>query len=209
LPIAETGIVKSKYTELARIIAYHEFNEIILGDIPSYTNINENRRASTANPAERILRTIPPEDRENIVNKFIWMFLSEKHKQSFDSVLLNLSQKSNLTIFFNIIDKIDAIIAIWRYLHFYRGKINEISLFLKAVRDFFEYPALQKYAQHNEVFSELISVLQNRDYARGYYEKSDFFDSEIEGLNRISPSLIRKIIEGCPLFIENTLCKPE
>jgi len=205
LPIAETGIAKSKYTELARIIAYHEFNEIILGDIPSYTNLTEYRRVSTANPAERILRTIPPEERENIANKFIWMFLKEKQKQSFDSVLSNLSQKqSNLTIFFKMIDKIDAIIAIWKYLHFYRGKINKISLFLKTVRDFFEYPDLQKYTQHNEIFSELISVFQNRDYARVYYENSDFFDSEIDGgLDKVSPSLIRKIIEGCPLFIGN------
>jgi len=211
LPIVEMGIVKGKYTELARIIAFHEFNEIILGDIPSYTNLNEKRRVSTANPAEQILRTIPPEEREGIANKVIWMFLNEKQKQSFDSVLSNLSQKqSNLTIFFNMIDKIDAIIAIWRYLHFYRGKINEISLFLKTVRDFFEYPALEKYAQYNEVFLELISVLQNRDYARGYYENSDFFDSEIDGgLDKVSPSLIKKIIEDCPLFMDNTLFKPE
>jgi 5'-deoxynucleotidase YfbR-like HD superfamily hydrolase len=209
LPVAETGIVKNKYTELARTIAFHEFNETILGDIPSYTDLNENRRASTANPAERILRTITPEDRERIANEFIWMFLTEKQKQSFESVLSNLSQKqsnqSSLASFFKIIDKIDAIIAIWRYLHFYRGKINKISEFLKVVRNFFEYPELEKCARHNKVFSELLSVFQNRDYAKRYYENSDFLDSEIEGLNKISPSLIKKIIEDCPLFFDNTL----
>jgi 5'-deoxynucleotidase YfbR-like HD superfamily hydrolase len=200
LPVVKNGVNNKKYAELARIIAFHEFNETILGDIPSYSDLTEKRRNSTANPAEQLLRTVPPEERERIANDFIKMFLTEKHKLAFELVLTNLSQKqSNLTMFFTTIDKVDAIIAIWRYLHHYRGKIRDIDSFLRKVRDFFEYPDLQKYAQYDDIISELISVLQDRDYAKKYYKNTDFFHSK-SNLCKIPPDLIKNIIEGCQLF---------
>lgn len=206
LPIVNCGITIEKRTELANMIAFHEFNETILGDIPSFTNLRERNRNSTTNPAEQILRTVPPQKRERIANELIWMFLSEKQRQSLEAVLQNLDQtQSNLTTFFKMLDKIDPIISIWRYLDYYRGKIGDIDAFLKRLRDFFEYPDVRQYissTQFGDRFSDLIATLQNRSYAKQYYLDSNFLHKN-SNLFRFSPDIIKKIIEGCPLFIDD------
>ena len=71
--------------------------------------------------------------------------------------------------------------------------------------DFFNYPDVKSYintSQFNEQLSDLIAVLQNRDYAKQYYDSADFIDlhSDLFGL---SPDIIKNIIEGCPLFLDD------
>jgi 5'-deoxynucleotidase YfbR-like HD superfamily hydrolase len=211
LPIVNSGITVEKHTELARIIAFHELNETVLGDIPSYTNLREKNRTSTSNPAEQTLRLVNPKTRENIANKFIWMFLSGKRKKSLEAVLHYLSQtESNMIIFFKILDKIDPIISIWRYLKHYKGKIGNIDEFLSRLRDFFEYPDVKKFvnnSQFNEQLSPFIGVLQNRHYAKQYYKDSDFIGSHPD-LFTLPSDVIRRIIEDCPLFIEENATAP-
>jgi len=211
LPEVNVGITEKEHTELARIIAFHEFNEVILGDIPSYTNLREKQRTSTLNHAERTLRLVDPKEREYIANKFIWMFLSEKQKLSLDAVLSHLSQtQSCLTIFFKILDKIDPIISVWRYLNYYRGKIENIDEFLKRLKDFFEYPDVKTSiinTQFNDYLSEFVKVLQNRNYAKQYYESSDFIDFKSD-LFGFSSDVIKNIIESCPLFSDGNLVNP-
>lgn len=205
LPLVNSGVMVEKYTELAKIIAFHEFNETILGDIPSYTNLREKYRDSSANPAEQSLRSVAPEIREKIANDFIWLFLSEKQRLSLESVLDILSQtQSNLTLFFKMLDKIDPIIAIWRYLNYYRGKIEDVKEFLSRLKDFFEYPVVRNFissTHFGDQLSDLIAVLQNRNLAIKYYYDQDFFDKH-SSLYRFSPDDIKKIIEGCPLFLD-------
>ena len=208
LPVIKSGILIEKRTELARIIAFHEFNETILGDIPSYTNLKEKHRTSTANLAEQTLRSVLPEKRERIANELIWMFLSEKQRVSLGAVLEDLAQtQSNLTIFFKVLDKIDAIISVWRYLHYYRGKIEDIDEFLKRLKDFFEYPDVIGYistTQYNDQVSDLIAVLQNRNYAKQYYMDSNFLFSN-RSICKLSSEIVKKIIEDCPLFMDEEI----
>lgn len=205
IPLVKCGITIEKHTELARIIAFHEFNETILGDIPSFTNLREKNRTSTTNPAEQLLRTVPPEKRERIANDFIWMFLSEKQRQSLEAVLQSLSQtQSNLTLFFRMLDKIDPIVAVWRYLNYYRGQIEDIDDFLRRLRDFFEYPDVKKYimsTQFGDQLSDMVAVLQNRSFAKQYYRDANFFEKH-SSLFRYPSNTMKKIIEECPLFIE-------
>jgi 5'-deoxynucleotidase YfbR-like HD superfamily hydrolase len=207
LPVIEnTGITVEKHTELARIIAFHEFNEIILGDIPSYTNLMENKRILTLNPAEQTLRLVDPTLREDIANKFIWMFLNEKQKKSFEAVLSHLSEtQSNLTAFFRILDKIDPIISVWKYLRYYRRRIKNIDEFLRRLKDFFEYPEVKKNiekSQFNTQLYDFIAVLQNINYAKKYYENSDFLSSQSFG---IPLEVVKNIIEKGHLFSDGDL----
>jgi 5'-deoxynucleotidase YfbR-like HD superfamily hydrolase len=207
LPVVNSGVTAEKYSELARIITFHEFNETILGDIPSYTNLKEKNRDSSANPAEQTLRSVAPDLREKIANDFIWMFLSEKHRLSLESVLTNLLQtQSNLVIFFKMLDKIDPIVSIWRYLNYYRGQLGDIKEFLNRLIDFFEYPGVRKYAmttQFGDQLSDFISLLQNRKMAEQYYFDPNIFKNQ-SSLYQFTPSIIKKIIEGCPLFFDDT-----
>jgi 5'-deoxynucleotidase YfbR-like HD superfamily hydrolase len=205
LPIVSNGVSAEKHADLASIIAFHEFNEAILGDIPSYTNLVEKNRDTSANPAEQTLRSVPPEKREQIANDFIWMFLSEKQRLSLESVLANLSQtESGLITFFKMIDKIDPIITVWRYLNFYRNKIEDIHEFLYRLRDFFDYPVVRKYSTNThfgDQLPDLLSVLLNRNLAKKYYHDPNFFDKQ-PSLFRLDSSVIKKIIEECPLFLD-------
>jgi 5'-deoxynucleotidase YfbR-like HD superfamily hydrolase len=206
LSVVNSGLTKEKYKDLARIIAFHEFNETILGDIPSFTNLKEKNRDTSANPAEQTLRSVDPDVRERIANDFIWMFLSEKHRLSLESVLSNLEQKeSNLVLFFKMIDKIDPIITVWRYLNYYRGRIDDVKEFLDRLTDFFEYPGVKNYAkttQFGDQLSDLITLLQNKKMAENYYYNVNFFEKQ-QSLYRFNTSIIKNIIEGCPLFFEN------
>jgi 5'-deoxynucleotidase YfbR-like HD superfamily hydrolase len=205
LPIVNYGITLDKHTELARIIAFHELNEVILGDIPTYTNLKDKNRETSKNKAERCLRSVAPDKRERIANEFIWLFLSEKQRQSMESVLNHLAQpNSNLTSFFKMLDKIDPIVSIWRYLYFYRDKIGDPREFLKKVKDFFEYPDVRAYItsqQFGPQVSELISILQNRVYALNYYLNPNYFVNQ-QNLFGLRAEIITLIIEGCPLYFE-------
>ena len=203
IPIINHGLSIDQHSELARIIAFHELNEVVLGDIPAYTNLYNNSRISTKVYAERSLRSVQPDRREKIANEFVWLFLSEKQRQSMESVLNYLDNKqSKLTIFFKVLDKIDPIIATWRYLHYYRDDLRTVSDFLKKMKDFFENPDVRSYIEKNlnkPQTMELVKIFQNRLLARKYFENPEYFSKE-EKLISISADVYIRLIEGLPLF---------
>lgn len=204
LPHINHGVNKHEHAELARCIAFHELNEVILGDIPTYTSMNERTRIRTRNYAEQRLRSIPPEMRERIANELIWMFLSEKQRMSMEAVNSHLdNEKSNLFIIFKMLDKIDPIIATWRYLHAYRGKLGESPRdFLKKMKDFFENPDVKLYLRAKHIDPRvygLIVDLQNRANAWNYYLDASFILQENK-IDDLPKEVTQKIIEGIPLF---------
>ena len=200
----DTGVHENEYGDIALCIAYHEINEIFLGDIPTYTSLSNNKRNSARIFAEERLRTVLPQERERISYEFIRMFLSDKHRYALDAVKRILSDPKNRTcVTFKMLDKIDPIIATWRYLHHYRGKIgNTPKSFNSAMKDFFENPDVKSYLRANKVDSRLIDLvlkLQDRRKAWDYYEDpSRIFGTP--SLFEIPSSVVRSAIEDIPLF---------
>ncbi|GAA5021172.1 hypothetical protein GCM10011506_03260 [Marivirga lumbricoides] len=207
LPHIDHGIEQQEYVELARCIAFHELNEVVLGDIPTYTPMSQRQRKYSRTYAEARLRSVEPSKREKIANDFIWLFLNERHRISIDTVnkiLSNKTSKINLT--FRTFDKIDPIIAIWRYLHFYRGKLGVDSVFFtKLMRDFFENPDIKKFLRTNKLDNKILNLvinLQDRSKADQYYSNPDKLFQE-KSLFQLPESAVKSAIEVVPLFFNN------
>ena len=203
LPCIDHGLKDYEFAELGRVIAFHELNEVILGDIPTYTPLSDRKRRASRIFAEDKLRTVDPDKRERIANDLIWLFLTEKQRKSMEKVTSHLkNKKSNVFIIFNCFDKIDPIISTWRYLHVYRGKLGDTAFkFLKEMKDFFENPDIRSFLKDNKVDNsmyDLVTSLQTRKNAMAYY--LDSFN-----LQKISPDLgipaenVKYAIEGIPL----------
>ena len=204
LPHIEHGIPQQELAELARVIAFHELNEIVLGDIPTYTTLSENKRKSTKNYAESRLRSVEPAKRERIANEFIWLFLGEKQRASLEAVMSVLEDdSSSLHIAFKLLDKIDPILATWRYLHHYRGELGPTPRdFNRRMKDFYENPDVKHfvrdYAFEHRV-QDLVRNLQDRSKAWEYYENPAKLFSN-ESLFSFPTAVVRSMIEGIPLF---------
>ena len=203
LPYIDHGLKDHEYSELGRVIAFHELNEVILGDIPTYTELSNRKRHASRIYAEDRLRTVTPSKRERIANDLIWMFLSEKQRKSMEKVKSHLrSKNSKVYIIFKCLDNIDPIIATWRYLDVYRGKLGSGGdKFLTDMKDFFENPDVLSFLKDNEVdtkLHDLVSFLQTRKNAKAYYKDSTY-------PQRLSPALsipgenLKCAIEGIPL----------
>ena len=202
LPCIDHGLKDHEFAEFARIVAFHELNEIILGDIPTYTELSNRKRRTYRLYAENRLRTVSPSERERISNDLIWLFLSGKQRKSMEKVNSHMKTKSKVFILFKCFDRIDPIIATWRYLHVYRGKLGKCAgTFLREMKDFFENPDVRSFIKDNKVDTKLYKLatsLQTRKNAVGYYKNSDY-------LKRLSSSIgipadnIKKAIEEVPL----------
>ena len=123
LPAIKHRLPEQEFALLSLCIAYHELNEVVLGDIPSYTSLASGK--TVRNNAEDRLRGVPPASREKIATDFVWLFLSEKHRVSTEAVGKILGdEKSEIFKVFKLLDKMDPIVAVWRYLHNYRGRLG-------------------------------------------------------------------------------------
>jgi len=204
LPYIDHGLSAVQHTELARIIAFHELVEVVLGDIPAYTNLINGKRVSSRVDAERSLRSVPPAKRERIASDFIWLFLREKQRQSMETVQRYLGEpRSQLSVFFRTLDKIDPIISVWRYLHHYRNSLGDSGdEFFKNMRDFFDNPDVRSYIEtniENTQLLELVDVFQNRALAKEYYKNKNCFMQRKKAL-KLPIDVFVKIIEGHSLF---------
>jgi 5'-deoxynucleotidase YfbR-like HD superfamily hydrolase len=206
LPHIKHGISKENLSELPRCIAFHELNEVVLGDIPTYTPLTEEKRSVSKVYAEERLRNVLPKKRRQISNDFIWLFLNEKNRRSLEKVNKTLADhKSSIYIAFKLLDKIDPIIATWRYLHTYRGKLGATpKLFNIKMKDFFENPDVKLFITNNGVdhkVLDMVSFLQDRNNAWEYYESSaKLFNTNM--LFTLPPEVVKSIIEDIPLTIE-------
>jgi 5'-deoxynucleotidase YfbR-like HD superfamily hydrolase len=68
---------------------------------------------------------------------------------------------------FELCDKIEPIVAIWRYLRCYRDKI-EINQFTEAMADFFSNPGVLKVCL-NEQQRDAVRFLQGKENAEAYF----------------------------------------
>lgn len=204
LPHINHDVQDHEYAELARCIAFHELNEVILGDIPTYTNMSMNSRNQTRNYAEQRLRSVPPEKREKIANELIWMFLSEKQRISMEVVNAYLEDESSgLYQLFKALDKMDPIIATWRYLHVYRGRLGDNPRdFLRKMKDFFENPDVKAFVRSKKLDSRLygfLADLQDRRNAWDYYLDPEFI-MQPHKIDQFPKDVVRQCIEGTALF---------
>ncbi|MBR9824172.1 MAG: toll/interleukin-1 receptor domain-containing protein [Alphaproteobacteria bacterium] len=211
LPVMDHNVKNNEYSELARCIAFHELNEVVLGDIPTYTPLSENKRKSARIYAENRLRSIPPNQRQKIADEFIWMFLQEKNRASLSHVNTILNNENPISVTFRLLDKIDPIVAIWRYLHTHRNSERfPAEGFLRRTKDFFENPDVKNFARSmnfdNKVYN-LILDLQDRNKALSYFENPDYF-SESKELFSLPHSTIKELIEGREIIFTEFNRKP-
>lgn len=208
LPVIDHDIAAQDLGELARCIAYHELNEVLLGDIPTYTEMSQNKRKSTRTISEERLRSVTPTERERIANEFIWMFLNDKHREAMQVVTEQISDRnSNMYYIFKVFDKMDPIICVWRYVHLYRGHLpNEGRAFLRRLRDFFENPDVRKFVREygsDQKLLDLTATLQDRRSAERYYDSRDALD-DISAWFGVPVVTLKMLIEGKPILFTET-----
>jgi hypothetical protein len=143
---------------LGELIAFHDLNEILLGDIPRFT-------------AERIAKKLyvrPEEKRlkEVRADRQLVEYLPPPLRDVYAGVRARLlGEPTDLTRFFDMVDQTDPIIAIWRYAAGFRGRLD-VDRFMFAMDDFFTNPSVIR-ACDPEIL-RLVCGLQNRVYARAF-----------------------------------------
>jgi 5'-deoxynucleotidase YfbR-like HD superfamily hydrolase len=152
---AKHANVKIDAQKLAQCICFHDLPEIILGDVPEFT--------------KESLYKIPSLQDKEAAAKLIAKNLSPELRKKFIEINKLLQQNTELIRFFAMIDEIDPIIAIWRYLYLFKSSINT-EKFLEAMSDFFTNPDVIKMCFVKEI-ADLIKFLQNKNHAREYREK--------------------------------------
>jgi 5'-deoxynucleotidase YfbR-like HD superfamily hydrolase len=199
-PFVCHGIQQQERAELARCIAYHDLPEVLLGDIPAYTNLTDAKRKQAQIIAERRLSELPRGEPKKIASQFIRMFLKERERKSLDAVNEILADpKSAVHRFVEVLDKVDPIVAVWRYLHQFRGTLDpDAKLFLGRMKDFFDNPRIKEIAKNykeDPLIEKLVWTLQDRQLARRYYEDGSL-PASAAGLER---ETFRQLIEGTDL----------
>lgn len=195
------GIAPQERLELARCIVYHDIAEVLLGDIPAYTNLTEANRNKARIFAERRLGELPPGEPKRIATEFIRMFLESRERESLDAAMSILGDRSNhIQRFFYVLDKFDPIIAAWRYLHQFRGHLDpDAADFLKRMKDFFDNPDVKVIARdykEDEKITALVLLLQDRRQAREYYRNEHSIPGNLFGLRN---ETISRLIQGTKL----------
>jgi 5'-deoxynucleotidase YfbR-like HD superfamily hydrolase len=194
------GLTGDDTIDIARCIAMHELNEILLGDVPTFTKLNDRRRHKTRIDAEQILATVTPRERESISHRFIWMFLNPKHREIMECYFdISKSEKSKIFRYFKLMDKIDPIIGVWRYLHVFRDQISGGGeAFISRMSDFFTNPDPRRRVRDyggDPKLLELLAFLQNEANAHAYYGSKDTILAS-SGLFALPSQKVAELVEG-------------
>ncbi len=194
------GIRQEEASEVARCIAFHELNEIILGDIPSYTNITYKNIKNTNLYAWKNLKEIDKPRREEIANEFISLFLGERERKSLQKVMEYFKDREHpISSFVFLLDKLDPIINVWRYLYTYKGKLDEnANIFLHRLKDFFDYPDVKELARNykrDPKIYDLVLILQDRELAKKYYNDNNAISVSLSSKS-IPIEIFHELIEG-------------
>ena len=124
------------------------------------------------------------------------LFLDNKLTDSLNRYEEIVEENKNIYRTFILLDKIDPIIGVWRYLHQYRGQLNDVRDFIKRLRDFFIYDRPLKIAQAYGGDDQLLSFVQtlrDRSEAAHYYRTGEL---RTDDMLSISPDVFKRIIEG-------------
>lgn len=197
LPVVDPGIYGQERVELARVIAYHDVCEVIIGDIPQYTKLNRSKRSRARVTAEIRLSQLPDGEPERITNEFIAMFLQDSERHSLLTTMQVMAGESTVRQFAYALDKLDPILAVWRYIHFFRNEPSfHIKDFLARTRHFFENPRVRAVMQAcncDERMVGLVNQLQNPAKAEHYYRDASLLQGQ---LFAFPDDLVRQLIEG-------------
>lgn len=207
LPLLDPEIYEGSRIDLARVIAYHDLCEVILGDIPQYTRLNRAKRNRARVSAEIRLSQMKAGDPERITNRFIAMFLQDSERYSLQRMVEIMAGDSALKRAFYVLDKIDPIIAVWRYIHSFRlDQSFKSDEFLTRMRHFFENPRVRLAVREmgsDARMLQLVAHLQDPSKARQYYEDSSLLQDQ---LFIFPEGEVRKLVEGRKL--EFTVSRP-
>lgn len=195
-----TGEERWNASEMARLIAYHEIPEAIIGDIASYT---------VSDPLIKGPERFETPNREIVVNRFINLYADQKQQESIGYLNNRIKptgkRKKDLSEqmqYFKALDHLDCLVAIWRYLFYYHNECtkDQLSDFVEMMSDFFTNKRLKEEEMFINVlvFKQIISFLSNKENAKKYV-----FGNNIErlfkGQNAIADA-IKFLIEKVPLF---------
>ena len=207
--IVPKGDIPLEPQNIARLIAYHEMAEAIIGDIPSYTVYTSNIIP---------LSTIEKNKQEYYTNRFISLYADNKQLQSIGYLCNRLlpqngKDKKELTkqmAYFKALDRLDCLIAIWRYIPFYRGTCNkhDLTRFVNTMSDFFSNERLQNdpVLSSNPNLFFLTSFVMNKQYALDYAEGltlKEILDKESLEYSQMVLDALSYLIENVPLFVTN------
>ncbi len=179
--------------EISYYIAYHDINEILIGDMPEYTQ----SLPAQYDTVWRILARTPKETRELTTDNFLRLFADTAQKKGID-IASNLKTK-NWEVF-HFFDIIDPIIAIWRYCYNYRDSIDG-SILVDTFMDFFNYPNLHKIISNCSQLDivDFLTTLANPQKAIDYCHRIPF---EKLCSNPKSCEFFKYLVEEKPLFYQ-------
>jgi 5'-deoxynucleotidase YfbR-like HD superfamily hydrolase len=182
------GLAVNALQRLASQIAYHDICEALIDDHADFT---PTRRFPVWAPAD--LKEV-----EQAANKLIRPWMEPWLRRDFDAAMRMLEDPGDsCTKFLRILDKIDPIIGIWRYLHHFRGELD-VANFLKAMDDFFSNPEVLVVCGKNAIdqrVCRIVEFLQTTDNARKYCSDRNFLD-EIAVSAGVPRDMPRRLIEG-------------
>lgn len=175
---------------LSSLIVYHDVNEILIGDVPEYT------KELPAPAGWHRMKLAGKECRESAANRFLWLYGDENHRRAFGQLGCASREKD----FLKILDLIDPIIAVWRYMRVYNRLLKDrAQQYIETMSDFFTYSALSEYSHScpYEPLAAALKILCSREAAFRYLRNSDFTDLADDGKVR---ALLVFLVEKTPLF---------
>lgn len=223
------------WEKVTKLIAYHELCEVILGDIPSYTNgysydiiqghiderPNENTKRVKINITNAFNEMQKRTNREVVAFDLISLYLQPQENINLDItkeyslIIESLKKEEQIKnkefALFRILDKIDPIIGIWRYLYLFKNSNkytkNQAEIFIEVMSDFFTNTEVSKEINRCKVknkaqIEKIIMALQDMDIAKAYINKKNIKD--IFNFNSKEKKIFLRLIEKHPLtFVKN------
>lgn len=196
-PYVSHGLQEHDRLDLARCAVFHDLPEAILGDAPFFTNLNDWKIRKARLFAETRLRSLPHGEAKRRTSAFIAMYLPERERESMEAAMKVLAQPENpIRRFFFVLDKLDPIIGVWRYLHQFRGALDPGARdFTRRLKDFFTNPYVMSIVSDYSdemAIRGLVGLLQNHNQACAYYENGFVQDNPLG----FPPELVTQLIEG-------------
>ena len=189
--LIDNEIIKCDYKKLISMLVYHDFSEVLITDFPVHTKSFGIRSKSITN-----VMAVESKIREEYATNFLWLFANKKQKAAIDILKENNEEQELLWV----IDKIDPIINVWRYMCVYNKKLKKTNVnYIEIMDDFFTNPVLDKIIElnKNSVISEILIYLKNIDNARLYLKEGKMNKN---GLSEIAFEIIITLVENTFLF---------
>ena len=190
--IISKNLVNCDDEKLASMIVYHDMCEVLITDYPRHTKNYKVSSDSIMNVYD-----VDKQIREEYATNFLWLFANREQKERLEL----LKQENNEKKLLWLIDKIDPIINIWRYIYVYKKQLKKIkNEYIEVMDDFFTNPVLTKIAEMSEYgyFAEIIRFLKNSNNARIYLE-NEVFEKE-NSLNQKDIEIIKTLVENTQMF---------